>query len=83
MARLPKAAAVERRRQFGRRVRALRTERGLSQEALADLAGIHRTYVGSVERGERNMALDNIHALADALGVAAGELLTTGGGRSS
>ncbi len=50
-------------------------ERGLSQEALADLAGIHRTYVGSVERGERNIALDNIHALADALGVSAARLV--------
>ena len=54
---------------FGRRLREVRTGQGLSQEALADLAGIHSTYVGSVERGERNIALDNIPALADALGV--------------
>ncbi len=69
MPRVSKAIAVRRRGAFGRRLRALRTERGLSQEALADLAGINRTYVGSVERGERNIALDNIHAFADALGV--------------
>ncbi len=81
MPRVSKALALRRRSAFGRRLRALRIERGLSQEALADLAGIHRTYVGSVERGERNIALDNIHALADALGVAASELLTADGGR--
>ncbi len=73
--RASKAVALRRRGAFGRRLRALRTERGLSQEALADLAGIHRTYIGSVERGERNIALDNSHARADALGVSAARLV--------
>lgn len=59
------------RRAFGDRVRAVRTSRGLSQEGLADKADLHRTYVGSVERGERNVSLDNIYRLADALGVTA------------
>lgn len=63
-------------RAFGVRVRVLREQTGLSQEALADRAGLHRTYVGSVERGERNISLANIHRLADALGVAAAELLS-------
>ena len=61
---------------FGLRVRAVRASRGLSQEALADLAGLHRTYVGSVERGERNIALLNIYRLAEALGVEPADLLT-------
>lgn len=60
---------------FGSQVRALRTAAGLSQEALADRADLHRTYIGSVERGERNVSLGNLYALADALGVRVERLL--------
>jgi transcriptional regulator with XRE-family HTH domain len=54
---------------FGRAVRRLRVERGWSQERLAEVAGIHRTYVGDVERGLRNVSLVNIERLARALSV--------------
>ena len=57
------------RARFGRRLRELRRERGLSQEELAFRAGLHRTYVSSVERGERNVALINIERLARALEI--------------
>lgn len=60
---------------FGARVRQARTAAGLSQEALAHHAGLHRTYVSSVERGERNIALINIVVLAEALNIDAGELV--------
>lgn len=62
-------------KKFGDRVRELRKERGLSQEDLAELAGLHRTYIGGIERGERNVALVNILRLAKALNVSPGELL--------
>ncbi len=57
------------RKAFGQRVRVLRVTRGLSQEQLAELAGLHRTYISSLERGQRNVGIDNVRALAVALGV--------------
>ena len=60
---------------FGERLRAVRQQRGISQEKLAELAGLHRTYVSSIERGERNVSLVNIERLAAALGVAMTELM--------
>lgn len=60
---------------FGARVRDRRTELGLSQEALAERCELHRTYVGSLERGERNVALLNILRLAAGLEVDPGDLL--------
>jgi transcriptional regulator with XRE-family HTH domain len=60
---------------LARNIRRLRAERGISQEVLADLAGLHRTYIGSIERGERNISIDNIAKLAAAFGITASKLL--------
>jgi transcriptional regulator with XRE-family HTH domain len=60
---------------FGRRVRQLRTERGVSQEAFAHQIQIDRSYFGSIERGERNVSLENICLIAAGLGVEPAELL--------
>lgn len=54
---------------FGQRVQELRKKRNLSQEQLADMSGVHRTYIGMVERAEKNITLRNIKKIAEALGV--------------
>ena len=56
-------------------LRKVRSERNLSQEALAEQAGIHRNYLGGIERCERNVGLDNLQKLALALGVSVAELV--------
>ncbi|REJ91910.1 MAG: XRE family transcriptional regulator [Planctomycetota bacterium] len=60
---------------FGRKLRSVRRSKGVSQERLAALAGLHRTYVSSVERGERNISLVNIDRLAAALDVSLRDLM--------
>lgn len=54
---------------FGQRVRELRKAKGASQEAFAQACGLHRTYIGDIERGERNVSLDNIARIAKALNI--------------
>ncbi|MCW2496431.1 helix-turn-helix transcriptional regulator [Jatrophihabitans sp.] len=53
----------------GANLRAYRSARGLSQESFADLVGVHRTYMGGLERGERNLSLQSIEKLAEKLGI--------------
>ncbi|MCC7387962.1 MAG: helix-turn-helix transcriptional regulator [Phycisphaerales bacterium] len=65
-------------KEFGARVRVIRLERGRSQEDLARLAGMDRTYIGGIERGERNAGIKNIWRIADALGVPAAALFQGG-----
>lgn len=60
---------------FATNLRRLRLERELSQELLAEMANLHRTYVGSVERGERNVSIDNMENIANALKVSLREML--------
>ena len=60
---------------FGRNVQRIRKERNISQEKLAELAGLHRTYIGMIERAEKNITLCNIEKIANALNVQISELL--------
>lgn len=62
-------------KKFGDRVRSLRNQAGISQEKLAELAAIHRTYVSGIERGERNVSLINIRRIADALNISVSKLM--------
>lgn len=62
---------------FGERIRQLRSDQGFSQEDFAHKVGLDRTYIGGVERGERNLSLDNIHRIATALNVSPAILFTT------
>jgi transcriptional regulator with XRE-family HTH domain len=63
-------------RVVGRNLRAYRVERGLSQEAFAEVLEVHRTYMGGVERGERNLTLKSVERIAGRIGVDPLELLT-------
>jgi transcriptional regulator with XRE-family HTH domain len=62
-------------KKFGERIRILRKQAGWSQEELADASGLHRTYVGAVERGERNVSLINIVQFAHALRVKPSDIM--------
>lgn len=64
-------------RLFGDRVREIRTRKAVSQERLSELAGLHRTYVSLIERGERNVTLITINKIAQALDVDLAELMPT------
>ena len=69
IASVPPKSAEELQKQFGARMRALRQQMGFSQEELAFSCNLDRTYIGSVERGERNISLVSIHTIAAALGI--------------
>jgi len=62
-------------KKFGQRIRQLREEQNLTQEELAERTGFHRTYIGMVERGERNISLRNIGVFAEYFGMTVGELM--------
>lgn len=71
---MDKQREVQLQKHFGERVRNLRKQKGLSQEALALTCNLDRTYIGGVERGERNISLLNIHKIAIALSIPVKEL---------
>ena len=61
--------------EFGKKVREERVKRGLTQEELGEIAGMHRTYIGAIERGEKNLTLTNFLRIAETLNVKATKLL--------
>ena len=71
--------AGELQRRVGRNLRAYRLQRGLSQESFADVVGVHRTYMGGMERGEKNLTLQSLERLAERLDLDPLELLRDGG----
>jgi transcriptional regulator with XRE-family HTH domain len=70
-------------KQLGQRIRDLRKERGWSQERFADVCGVHRTYMGHLERGEKNVSFNTLVRLSEALGISLPELLSDQGKRAS
>lgn len=68
---------------IGKRIRSYRTKLGLSQEKLAELSGCHPTYIGQLERGEKNATLESIEKVASALNIPLSELFENLGGESS
>jgi transcriptional regulator with XRE-family HTH domain len=76
-----KQTGLQERRILAENVRGLRRERNISQEALAEICDLHRTYIGAVERAERNVSLGTVATLAMALKVTVPELLTQRGRR--
>jgi transcriptional regulator with XRE-family HTH domain len=61
---------------LGQRVRELRLKRGYSQEAFADLCGVHRTFMGTIERGESNLSFSNLVKVSKALGITLSQMLS-------
>lgn len=62
------------RKKFGKKLKLLRKEQGYSQESFADKCELHRTYIGDIERGERNVSLDNLNRIANGLKIDLSEL---------
>lgn len=73
---MPRIPSISLRSTLGENIRVFRKSHGMSQEALADRCELHRTYIGSIEREERNVTLSTLEVLAKALGVTVTELLT-------
>lgn len=68
---------------FGKAIRQIRLEKHISQEELADMCGLHRTYLSDVELGKRNISLENIEKLANSLGLSVAELFQVVESKSS